>query len=200
MQLIERYNEAKTEQKLLRSQIKDKQTKLKHLEKSVKDTEKARWVLNEVIKQTQSHFKDQVEALVTTAIGTVFDRPFEFKLQFNEKPTKTEIQPIIKEGDNEYIPKLEMGGGIIELVSIAFRVVLWSMSDPQPRNVLILDEPCRMLGNLAERFGDFLTQISKELNLQIIMITHDVDIGKIADKEWSVTHDGTKSKVTVSGR
>ena len=198
MSLIKRFEEAKAQRDLLKKQLAEKTARLESVEKSIEHHEQAKWVLNEVVKQTQLNFKEQVEALVTMAIGSVFDRPFEFKLEFNEKPSKMEIQPLIVEGENEYIPKLEMGGGIIELVSVAFRIVLWSLSDPQPRNTIILDEPVRMLGSLAERFAEFLTQISGELGLQVILITHEEELMYIGNKSWNVSHDGTKSKVTVS--
>jgi DNA repair exonuclease SbcCD ATPase subunit len=198
MNLIDRYNEAVAQSELLDQQLTKKCDSYDAIEADIKYYEEARWVITEVTKQTQLNFKEQVESLVTIAIQSVFDRPFEFKLEFNEKPTRLEIQPVIKEGDNEYIPKHEMGGGMIDLISFAFRVVLWALSDPQPRNTIILDEPLKMVGSaLIDRAGQMIKKLSDELNLQIILISHEEELIAIADKAWQIEHDGTKSKAKV---
>ena len=46
------------------------------------------------------------------------------------KRNKLECRPVVMEGDYEYTAKDEMGGGIIDIISFAFRVVLWSLESP----------------------------------------------------------------------
>lgn len=179
----------------VRKQIKEKREERDALIKSIELHEKARQVINEAAKNTQQFFKAQVETLVTTAIRTVFDRPFEFKLIFEEKRNKIEARPVIKEGENEYDPKDEMGGGIIDIISFALRVVLWSLQTNRTRNVFILDEPFKWTGALMVKAGMMLKELSDKLGIQVIMITHDDELMDISDKTWIVRHNGEKSIV-----
>ena len=158
---------------------------------------KARWVLAEVGRITQETFKDRVESLVTLAIRSVYDRPFQFELKFEQQRNKAVCLPIIKEDDFEQMPKDDMGGGIIDLVSFAFRVILWSLERPQSRNVFILDEPMKFIGKgeLLQKAGRMLRELSHRLGFQLIVITHEPELAEIADKAYMVTHNGKQSKV-----
>jgi hypothetical protein len=168
----------------------------------IDDLTKAKWLLTEAQKVTQQKFKLRVEALVTMAIKAVFDRPFAFELVFERKRDKMECRPVIYEmvdGEKcEYDdPEYDVGGGILDVISLAFKIVLWSMERPRSRNVMILDEPGKNLGDLVPLFGNILRQISHELKIQFIIITHDPALIEIADRSYHVEHDGYESHVTL---
>jgi len=161
--------------------------------------EKARAVLNEAGLKVQEVFKHKVENLMTLAIRSVFDRPYDFKLIFEKKRNTVECRPVIFLEENELDPKEDMGGSIIDIISFVFRVVLWSLDRPRKRNVFVLDEPMRFVekGDNIERAGQMLKHISKELGFQIIMVTHEPELVKIGDRIWKVSHDGVKSTVNL---
>ena len=77
------------------------------------------------------------------AIRSVFDRPFRFVLNFERKHNKLAIQPVVMEGENEYVPKEDMGGGVLDIIGFALRVVLWSLEKPRSRNVMIVNRKQR---------------------------------------------------------
>jgi len=61
------------------------------------------------------------------------------------------------------------------------------MQVPRSRPVLMLDEPFRYLSTgLLPRAGEMLKQISSELDLQIIMVTHAEELIDEADAVFSV--------------
>ena len=157
----------------------------------------AKWVVTEVSRITQSKFKERVETLVTKAITSVFDRPFEFYLSFKKARGTLEIEPRVREGGVTYVPKDDMGGGIIDLLSSAFRFVLWSIEKRRSRNVFTLDEPMKYVGEgiFLERAGNMLKEISHRLGFQLIIVTHEHELANIADRAWEVTHNGTHSEV-----
>lgn len=194
-ELRAKYNMLQGELNLVSTQIKEKTERRKGLSREQKVLETSKWVVTEASRISQELFTETVESLVTIAIQSVFDRPFEFKLITERKRGKIEQKPIILEGENEYIPKDEMGGGIIDIISFAFRVVLWSLEKPRRRNLLVLDEPFKFTGSLITRAGQMVKELSSELGIQIILITHEEALKEIADISYSVTHDGTKSKV-----
>lgn len=156
--------------------------------KIYKNLIKARWVLTEVTKLTQEMFKEKVESLITMAIRTVFKRDFVFELIMERKRNRFECRPVVKENGCEFDLKFDRGGGLIDIISFVFRVVNWNMEKPRSRNVFFLDEPFRFIGKgkMLARVGEMLKKISDKLNFQVIMVTHDVEFKKLADKVFYV--------------
>ena len=188
--------EQETKERLLKDQLKEWQVKLEDKEIYLENLRNARWVITEVVKRTQLQFKGYVESLVTKCISTIFDRDFEFVLNYEIKANKTYIQPLIKEGDNELqIPKEDMGVSILNMLSFALRVVLWSLERPRSRAMFVLDEPMRDMGKGKElnRAGDVLRELSQRLKFQLIIITHEQALSRIADKVFEIGHNGEYS-------
>jgi DNA repair exonuclease SbcCD ATPase subunit len=198
-QVRDKLSQAKGKRDLLIDQFNDKVEELNTLDPLVENLTKARWVFTEVSKLTQEKFKDRVEKLVTMAIRSVFDRPFKFVLNFERKHNKLAIQPVVMEGENEYIPKDDMGGGVLDIIGFALRVVLWSLEKPRSRNVMVLDEPAKWTGRLIEKFGQMVKEVSQSLNFQVIMVTHDDELMQVADRAWVVDHNGIYSIVKQVG-
>ena len=184
----------------LQKTINQLKRSIKVLEKRAKDTTKAKWVLTEVARITQDRFKEKVNDLVTLSVQSVFDRPFEFELQFVRQRNKFECVPIVREGDDEYVPKDDLGGSIIDLISFVFRVVLWSLqrAPDRSRPIFILDEPMKWVGKgeTLRRAGHVLRELSHNLKFQLIIITHEPELARIADKAYTVQHNGEWSVVT----
>jgi DNA repair exonuclease SbcCD ATPase subunit len=200
-EIVKEFSEIKGREKQLQKTLSDKLDTILDLKESATNQSDARWVLTEVSQLTQSRFKSKVEALVTMAIQSVFDRPFEFFLEFERKRNKMECRPIVKELVNgkyrEFDPEEDMGGGIIDIISFAFRIVLWNLENPSSRNAIVLDEPMKNMGKLIVLGGQVLKEISHKLNFQVILITHDEELIEIADRSYQVSHDGNKSVVKL---
>ena len=195
-------NEFAVRKKVLEKSLDDKLEKILAEKESVENLTKARWVLTEVSQLTQKKFKAKVESLVTMAVQSVFDRPFKFHLEFERKRNKMECYPIVTEivdgVERVYEdPENDMGGGAMDIISFAFRIVLWSLEKPSSRNVIILDEPMKNMGKLITLGGQVLREISHKLGFQLILITHDDELIEIADRSYEVTHDGNKSSVML---
>ncbi|KKM00110.1 hypothetical protein LCGC14_1807670 [marine sediment metagenome] len=199
MTLRIRYEKLKTKKEVLESEIQSKRQHFNTLQQQYQNLIKARWILTEVAKETQIRFKAKVESLVTMAIQSVFDRPFKFVLEFERKRNKLECRPIVMEGDAEYVPKDDLGGGIIDIISFALRVVLWSLQQPRSRNTLILDEPMKYVGKgeLLDRAGQMLREVSHRLGIQLILVTHEPQLADIADIAYEVEHVKGKSVVKM---
>jgi len=192
-----RLNESIGKKNLLGAQKIVKIKNLKYSENLYADLSKARWVVAEVAKLTQERFKKRVESLITMIMRSVFNRDFEFELIMERKRNKLECRPVVRENGNEFDPKFDRGGGLIDVISFAFRLVLWNLEKPKSRNVFILDEPFRFMGRgtMMERVGAMLKELSEKLNFQIIMITHEKQLESIADKVFYVSYDKGKSYV-----
>jgi hypothetical protein len=198
-EITSEFSEVKARHKLLKGDLDGKLEKIITEKERVGHMVKARWVLTEVATATQRRFKEKVETLVTMAIRSVFDRPFQFLLEFERKRNKMECRPEIKElvdgKFRTFDPSEDMGGGIVDIISFALRIVLLSISVPHSRNTIILDEPMKNLGKLITLGGQVIKEISHKLGIQIILVTHDDSLMEIGDKSFFVTHDGNKSSV-----
>ena len=204
MQTVQYYrqqiNKKKTEKELLEQQLLSRKKEIEGKKAQTEKVIKARWVLSEVARLTQEKFKGYVESLVTMAIRSIFDRPYEFLVDFEIKRNKSECYLKVKEGDWEpYVPKDEQGGGIIDIISFALRVVLWSLQKPRSRNVIILDEPMKNMGDLIFLGGQMLREISHRLGFQLLIVTHEKELVSIADRAWEVKHNGISSDVKLLG-
>jgi len=194
-----RYEKLKNVRQVYQNQLHEKEKEKESLRKKSEDFSKARWILTKVAEMTQLRFKEKVESLVTMAIQSVFDRDFKFVLVFEQKRNKFECRPVVMENEVEYTPKDDMGGGIIDVISFALRVVLWNLQKPKSRNILILDEPMKYVGKgeLLERAGMMLREISHKLGIQLVLVTHEPQLAEIADMAYSVTHRSGKSQVEL---
>jgi len=194
------FTEKVSRRKLLSEQLSEVSFQIKEGEQQIEYLEKARWLLTEASRLTQEKLKGKIESLVTLAIQGVYNKPQKFLVDFEIQRDKSECLLRIQEGDKEpYIPKDEKGCGLLDVISFALRVVLWSMDKEPSRNVFILDEPGKWTGALIGLFGQMIKEISKQLNIQIIMVTHDPELIDVADRAWQVTHNGEYSEVALSG-
>ena len=199
-QCVDRFQEIKARVKELSRSLEETASQIDQKKEYLEILIKAKWVLSEVSRLTQQRFKERVESLVTMAIRSVFDRPFGFELIFERKRDKMECRPIVYEtvGDKriEYEdPKDDMGGSIIDIISFALRIILWSLEKPSSRNVIILDEPMKNMGNLINLGGRVLRKISHKLSFQLIIVTHEMELNRMADVAYLVEHNGKFSEV-----
>jgi len=157
----------------------------------------AREIVIEVIRLTQQNFKEKVEPLIRLCIRSVFEKPYDFELRFEKKRNQIECYPIVLDGKNELRPKDDLGGSVVDVISLALRTVLWSIEKPRSRNFFILDEPFKNLGRNEELLlaGQILKDISNDLKLQLIIVTHSSEFAEIADTVYEVFNDGVESVV-----
>ena len=164
----------------------------------LKQSEEALHILQHVSKETQSMLEYRISELVTLALASVFDNPYEFKIKYETKRNKTEASLwFVREG--EYVHPLDAaGGGVVDVASFALRVTLWSIASPKTDNVIVLDEPFKMLSqDLQYKAGKMLKEISDKLGLQFIMVSHVEDLIGEADRVFKVTQKKGISKVEV---
>lgn len=183
------------ERDLLKNQVMQGKRRVTLKEKEIRYLKEARTFILEIAKKTQSNFKDVVERLVTLALQSTFDdRKFEFQLQFENKANRTQVIPVILEEGVEWTAKEDMGGGLIDVVSFALRVVLWALQEEKSRPVFILDEPFKFMdkAGLVEKIGPMLKEFVG-MGLQIILCTHEPELKMIADADFNIHFDGQKS-------
>lgn len=158
----------------------------------------AKFAISFEIEDIQKTLKEDIDSLVTIAIQTVYDRDIAFALSFGRKPSgASEYKPCLIENGEEFNPKDEQCGGVLDAISYAMRIVLKGFESKKTRDFFFFDEPLKFLGGgmLAERSADMMKKINDELGIQSVIISHDEKCIRTADKIFHTTHDGLKSKV-----
>jgi DNA repair exonuclease SbcCD ATPase subunit len=183
--------EVNTKYKLLNEQLFFKQKDIVNSKQLYNDLVEARLILSEASRATQMQFKEFVESLVTLAIQTVFvDEGYKFLVEFDLKSNHSIINLLVQQGDKEaYVPEDEQGGGLLEILSFALRIVLFELEKPRSRNIFVMDEPFHFCGALTPLAAKMMKEISSKLNIQIIMVSHDSRLIDYSDKVWEVTRN-----------
>lgn len=197
-ELDDRYNILKRRREFARKEFGRAKRDKEYYREQLVDHEKVRWVFTEVSRETQEEIKNRIEKLITLAIRSVFERDFTFKLDLQNKNNRVYAVPTIIDGEHEFTDiKEDLGGGMIDIISLAFKIVLWSLESPKKRNVFIIDEPFRFTGKLVKKAGYMLKYLSKELQFQVIMVSHDDELIDICDRVYGVSHNGKHSVVEL---
>jgi len=194
--------EWRAEQRMLDERLAAVESDIEKQTKTRDTASKAKWVVSEVVRLTQDNVKAYIEELVTMALVAVFERDYKFIADFSMRDNRSQCVLKVQEGDWEpYIPKDDQGGGILDIISFALRVVLWSLEDPPSENFFYLDEPMKFVGSgtseEVERAVEMLREVSEKLGIQLIINTHEAALAAAADRIFQVTHNGKKTTVAV---
>lgn len=119
-----------------------------------------------------------ITSIVTEALKTVFDEPYDFELRFSSRGNKSiEVRPVLVRDGEEFDPMDACGGGVVDIVSFGLRLACLLISNPQPDKVLVLDEPFRFVSrDLQDLVREMLDRLSEELKIQFIIVTHETDL------------------------
>ncbi|MHC4644020.1 MAG: hypothetical protein ACYTBJ_00865 [Planctomycetota bacterium] len=197
MSVIEQIEEAISRQQYVERRVVELEEEIKAETSKLKTIKNARHIVKVVVALTQNRFKTDVEALMTSAIRSVFGR-FKFTLDWNTTATKSDLNFEIHDGNDVLNLEDDLGCSILDIISIASRPVFHKYQKEQTRKVIFLDEPAKWVGRgeYLDRTCALLRQISAEKGYQFIIITHEKKFVHIADKAFNVIYDGERSAVT----
>jgi len=134
-------------------------------------------VKTNVIKETI-----EISTSIVNSLLQILGPEYNFTVTIEEDKLKFRIL----RGGIEFDPKYELGGGVLDLVSLGLRLSLWAISSRTP--LLVLDEPLRYLSReYKQEVANFLLQLCQTLNLHILIITHDPEL--IIDSEYITVYN-----------
>lgn len=183
--------------------VSDLKEEIQQLNRDYKNTEEAQIIIQTVAKKTQQQLEFRISEIVTMALDSVFDNPYEFHVEILERNNGTVADLYFSRAGER---TENTGVGVIDVAGFALRIALWNIKNPKTRNVLILDEAFKHLKGREEneRVIQMIKLLSDKLELQIIMI-HDErvpleEIEKGADKIFEVSIRKGKSYVIQQGK
>jgi len=180
--------------------LEDKKAATKDLQKFTilsRRLEEAQTIIRTVTLQTQQELQYHISSITSMALEAVFADPYQFEVEFVERRNKTEADVYFTKNGDKIDPMSGSGGGVVDIAAFSLRASLRQLQSNASRKILILDEPFRFLSKgLQPRAAEMLREISLKLGLQIIMVTHNEDLMKAADKTFYVDQKRGRSIVT----
>jgi DNA repair exonuclease SbcCD ATPase subunit len=166
--------------------VKEEKIRLKEAKETLKDTLEAQTFLQNVAQQVQESAHGKISEVVTKCLRGVFGKDsYEFRIIFERKRGKTEARiAFYRDGLLLEDPSDESGGGVIDVAAFALRLACLVLSKPPRRRFLALDEPFRFVDReYRPRVRAMLETLSEEMDVQIILVTHDpeFEIGKVVE-------------------
>lgn len=161
----------------LRQEYIELKHKLRKLEKKRKQVEEAQIIIQQIAKQTQEELQYSLSEIVYLAMSIVFDRPYSLNLSWVPKAGRTECVLRLEKNGKLYNPMLSSGGGMVNIAANSLRYAILNIlrRTQNIRGILFLDEPFPGLkGEEANiKALEMVKRISKELNIQIILISDE---------------------------
>lgn len=171
-----------------------KEEELKDFLKEKEELELQRALLNDASVEARKNAKDILEMISTKALQFIIGDYMSLQIQLDEKGNSPVAEFVVQSQYDDYSveadPAEEEGGGIADIVSFSSNIAMLELTSHQNVAPLFLDEPSKYIskGN-SENVGKFLYEISREYNRQVIMVTHDDYLAKIADTSYHLQID-----------
>jgi len=197
--LIAKVNHLKGQQNKVINLIKQSRKRLQNLSIQQNDIDEALQIARVVGLETQKSLQYHISHVVTNALKAVFgEDSYELQIEFVERRNKTECDLYFVRDGKKFSPMEASGGGVVDLASFALRVAVWSMKRPKLRNVIILDEPLRFLSkDLQEKASLIISELSNQLDIQFIIVTHEEELTEAADRLFVVRQRNGQSYVEL---
>lgn len=148
------------------------------------ETKVANDLVISVATEVQRRVHLRISKLVSRCLSAVFPDPYVFEIKFETKANRSEAEIVFLRGENQVDPLSGAGGGVIDVAAFALRLACLSLRRPAVRKLLILDEPFRFVSAVFRpRVRELLENLSRELGVQIIMVTHveELCFGNVID-------------------
>jgi ABC-type Mn2+/Zn2+ transport system ATPase subunit len=150
---------------------------LDEAENNLIDALDAQNLIQRVAKAIQQEVHHRISSVVCRCLEAIFDDPYEFRIDFEQKRGKTEaVLKFIRDGLVLDDPIRQAGGGVINVASFALRLASLLLQRPALRPLLVLDEPFGGLRGkkYRSRVRTMLQTLSQEMGVQfIICIDHE---------------------------
>ena len=171
--LNEKIQSLKTKYDAAKALVASESKALSEAEKTSKAAREGLLFFQENAKLAQEKAHTQIAAIVTRCLEAIFDDPYEFKLSFVRKRSRTDaVLSFVRRG-LELDPLDSSGGGVVDVAAFALRLARIVLSRPPGRRIMILDEPFKFVSaEHHDRLRELIETLAAELKVQFIIVTH----------------------------
>jgi len=160
--------------KFLREAVALEKQRMVEAEIEIRQRKQAQEILQQLAQSTQQLAHKAIADVVASCLSIVFDKPYRFEIVFERKRGRTEARLRFVRDGISMDPMTASGGGAVDVASFALRVAALTLRRPRVSKLLILDEPFRFVSaEYQDNIRQMLEQLSVDLDLQIILVTHN---------------------------
>lgn len=191
----------------IETNLKNKKQELDGINEYLNDLKESRILVQETARKTQNELEYSISKLVTECLQNVFDEPIKMKVRFTPRRGRTEVDILlVNEVGMEIIPRNSDGAGLVDIMSLGLKAVMHTLQDSQsefsPSPLFILDEPFKKLNDpertIHKKAAEIIENISKELGIQMIIVTLLPEMKEIANTTYEVKKINNVSQAKIS--
>ena len=180
----------------LKDSLEDKRKKIQQDIEKINDDTKILLELKEFLLSVSASYRDQLcnlfASLVTEALSSIFEKDIRFKINLYSYRNEPAIDVSVIESDLEIDPQKSCGGGLNDIISFVIKIIFIHLK--KSSKIIILDEPLKFLSrDYIEQSSNFIRNISKRMNIQIIVVSHKPDFELGCDKLITIEKNENRS-------
>ena len=177
----------------VKAQVTNLQSRLIEIEKQVDDCkaendliEDANRFLISFSESIRQKLKGKLESLANMALKSVFpDKTMKFIIMGNRSKNGLHYDLYLETDGNINSLFSGCGGGVFEVIALALRISYLRILHGSLRQTMILDESLKFLDSTRMPLAiKWLKSISKEMNIQFIIITHIPELVETIDDSF----------------
>jgi len=181
LELRKQVNTARTNLEIKKNKVEILTKRKDDLERKITELEldkleQVSLILQKLSEKQREIAKMRLEELGTQALQYSLGSNYRMVIELSESRKRPQAFLFVVDEDKgiKTSPLDDNGGGIIDIISIALRLVVLQAHEPVINGPIILDEPFKMVSKeYIPMLSDFLKKISNDFGRQIIMVTHN---------------------------
>lgn len=186
----------------LKQSKKEMEEQVLSLQEEKNGLELKRIILQEASQEARKQAKETLESVATNALQYIMGEHVSLVIKLSEKGNSPTASFFVRKEYGDYVvetdPAEEEGGGIADIVAFSVFIAMLQLTGGSNVASLFLDEPSKFVSaGYSDKVANFLYDVSKSINRQAFMVTHDEFIAKVGDVAYlfMMDQDG-KSKAT----
>ncbi len=174
--------------------LRKEQKKIDECKKELELFEKKKALINEACFEARKLARDLFASIASHGLQHVLGTHYSVLIELGTKGEDPTADFYVKSKYDDYEvevdPTEEEGGGVADIVALASFFNLGNFQKTKNGAPFFLDEPTKYVSKgHSKDVSKFIKAISKEMNKQIIMVTHDLVSKEIADKAYNLKLD-----------
>ena len=182
----------------LKDSLEEKKEKIQEDISAINNEASSLTELKDFLMTVSANYRDQLcnlfTSLVTEALTSIFEKDIRFNIRLYSYRNEPAIDISVIEDNLEVDPQKSCGGGLNDVISFVIKIIFIYLK--RSSKIIILDEPLKFLSrDYIEQSSNFIHEISKRMNIQIILVSHKPDLEISCDKIITIEKNENRSIV-----
>ena len=180
----------------LKDSLEEKKEKIQEDISAINNEASSLTELKDFLMTVSANYRDQLcnlfTSLVTEALTSIFEKDIKFNIKLYSYRNEPAIDVSVIENDLEVDPQKSCGGGLNDIISFVVKIIFIYLK--KSSKIIILDEPLKFLSrDYIEQSSNFIHEISKRMDIQIILVSHKTDLEISCDKLITIEKNENRS-------